>query len=444
MGGRKVKRRPVPAGVFSADIDSLARDGRGVAHIDSKAVFIAGALPGEQVWFRYTVSRGQYGEGVTTEIVQPSADRVTPKCAHFGICGGCVLQHLDPTRQIHYKQDWLLDNLQRIGKVIPDKVLPPLTGPHWGYRYKARLGVKYVFKKERVLVGFRERDSNFLADLQRCEVLHPKVGKLLPELAELISTLTIYNRIPQVELAAGENQVALNLRVLDPPSTADLEQLKTFAQQHDILFFLQSKGPTTTRPLNDEQPVELNYRLPEYDLQLDFLPNHFTQVNPGLNRQMVSRVLKLLAVQATDNVLDLFCGLGNFTLALARYAAYVTGVEGEPDLVAWAQRNAQRNSIVNARFLAANLAASEQIPLWQGQYQKILLDPPRSGAIAILPALAACQPERIVYVSCHPATLARDAGILVHEHGFRLRQAGVMDMFPHTAHVESIAVFERG
>jgi len=440
---RRVRRRPPPQGLFEATIDDLAHDGRGIAHRGGKAIFIHGGLPGEQVQFRYTAAHSQFDEGRVEAILHASADRVEPRCAHFGVCGGCSLQHLAAVRQIEYKQAWLLDNLHRIGKVQPAELLPPLIGPHWAYRYKARLGVRYVAKKGRVLVGFRERDSRFLADLRRCEILHPQLGSLLEQLGDLISELSIYQRLPQIEVAAGDNTLALSFRVLDPPTEADKAQLREFAERHSIQVYLQPKGPATTELLWP-QNAELNYCLPEFELDLAFLPYHFTQVNPVLNRQMVGRALALLDVQGTDKVLDLFCGLGNFTLPLARRAASVVGVEGEASLVEWAGRNATRNEVNNIRFYSADLAIEDDnMPVWAQDYDKALLDPPRSGALAVLPQLARCGPRRIVYVSCHPATLARDAGELVHQHGYRLLQAGVMDMFPHTAHVESIAVFEK-
>ena len=431
-----------PAGVFSASIDSLAHDGRGVAHIDGKAVFIHGALPGEHVQFHYTAVHGQYDQGVCENIIQASPDRVEPRCTHFGVCGGCVLQHLDSKRQISYKQDWLLDNLRRIGKVEPREILPPLTGPHWQYRYKARLGVKHVIKKGRVLVGFRERESAFLADLQQCEILHSAVGTRLQALAELIGSLSIYNRLPQIEVAAGDETVALSFRVLDPPTEQDKTALIAFGQAHSMQIYLQPKGPQTTVALWPPQ-AELSYYLPEFDLDLAFLPYHFTQVNSDLNSRMVSQALALLDVKAHERVLDLFCGLGNFTLPLARRGTEVVGVEGDAALVEWAGRNAERNSVNNTRFVKADLARETENPIWSGDYDKVLLDPPRSGALEVLSQVAACQPNRIVYVSCHPASLARDAGELVYAHGFRLTKAGVMDMFPHTAHVESMVVFER-
>ena len=445
MARKRYKRRykRPPEGVFTASIESLAHDGRGVAHIDGKTTFIHGALPAEEVTFRYGATHSQYDEASVVAVTTASADRVTPRCAHFGTCGGCVLQHLNPARQIFYKQDWLLDNLRRIGRIEPKQVLPPLTGPHWGYRYKARLGVKYVAKKAKVVVGFREREAPFVADLEHCDVLQSDIGSLLPELSKLIGQLTIYKRLPQIEVALGDQVKALNFRILDPPTEEDKAKLNAFGQQHGICVYLQPKGPATTYALWLNNPV-LNYALPEFDLTLEFLPHHFTQVNLSINRAMVTQAIQLLDVQAEDKVLDLFCGLGNFTLALARKAGQVTGVEGEQSLVDWAQRNAKNNHIANVDFHAADLASDVTSSIWlQQSYQKVLLDPPRSGALEMMPHIAALKPERIVYVSCHPATLARDAGQLVHKYGYQLASAGVMDMFPHTAHVESMALFIR-
>ncbi|MFO1352708.1 MAG: 23S rRNA (uracil(1939)-C(5))-methyltransferase RlmD [Gammaproteobacteria bacterium] len=439
---RRGKRGP-PQGEYSATIDALAHDGRGLAHIDGKAVFIHGALPGERVSFTYRQRHSQYDEGSVSAIAEASPERVPPRCAHFGVCGGCSLQHLDARRQIAYKQDWLLDNLARIGKVEPEQVLEPLLGPAWGYRHKARIGVKYVQKKNRVLIGFRERDAPLVADLRRCEVLHPKIGGLLEELAELIGALSIRERLPQVEVAVGDTAAALSFRVLDPPNAEDEAKLADFGARHDIQIYLQPKGPATTHLLWPRH-AELSYRLPGHGAILRFLPYHFIQINAAINQNMVLRVLELLDLGIDDHVLDLYCGLGNFTLALAPHAATVVGVEGEREAVEWARRNAAQNGIANAEFVAADLAGPVVDESWlRRRYAKILLDPPRSGAWEMLPHIAARQAERVVYVSCHPATLARDAGELVHRHGYRLARAGVMDMFPHTAHVESIALFER-
>jgi 23S rRNA (uracil1939-C5)-methyltransferase len=440
---RRHKRRPVPAGTFSATTEALAHDGRGVARVNGKSTFIHGALPEERVEFKYSELHSQYDAGVVETILEPSPERVTPRCPHVGICGGCVLQHLAPEKQILHKQEWLLENLERIGRITPHEILDPLTGPHWGYRYKARLSVKYVHRKERVLVGFRERATPFVADLERCEVLHPNVGNLLQPLAELIGALSIYNRLPQIEVALSDTQTALSFRVLDPPDEDDKARLIAFGQQHDIQIYLQPKGPETTYALWPENAV-LHYGLSRYQLELKFLPYHFTQVNLSINRRMIDQAIALLDLQKTDNVLDLFCGLGNFTLPIARRAATVTGVEGDRSLVAWAGRNAADNAIANAGFFAFDLTAQVAAEPWmQQQYHKILLDPPRSGALEMMPHIATLNAQRIVYVSCHPATLARDAGELVNRYGYRLSSAGVMDMFPHTAHVESMALFER-
>lgn len=439
---RHRRRVRLPAGSFPAEIVELAHDGRGLARIDGKAVFIHGALPGESVEFRYTGRHSQYDEGTVEQVLRPASERVTPRCAHFDLCGGCSLQHLAAERQIDYKQQWLLANLARIGRVEPERILPPMTGPHWGYRHKARLGVKHVAAKGRVLVGFRERAKPFIADLRRCEVLHPRVGELLEPLAELIGGLSIYNRLPQIEVAVGDDAVALCFRTLDPPTDTDRERLVDFGRQHGLQIWLQPKGPDTVHPLWPEV-ARLDYRLPEQDIRLAFLPQQFVQINPALNQRMVHQALESLALTPRDRVLDLFCGLGNFTLPLARHARHVVGVEGAADLVARAQGNARRNGIDNVEFHTMDLTADWSAQSWHARYDKVLLDPPRSGAAEAMPLIAGLQPRRIVYVSCHPATLARDAGMLVHEYGYVLRHAGVMDMFPHTAHVESIALFER-
>jgi 23S rRNA (uracil1939-C5)-methyltransferase len=441
MPPRSRKQR-LPTETFSAHVDALAHDGRGIARVGGKAVLLQDALPGEEVQFRYTARHNRYDEGATTEIHHPSPDRVAPRCPHFGLCGGCHLQHLDSARQIACKQTWLLDNLTRIGKVQPEEIFEPLTGPPWGYRRKARLGVKHVPKKGRVLVGFREHKSPYVADLTRCEVLHPRVGHLLTDLGFLVQSLSIYNRLPQIEVAVGDDAVvALSFRVLDPPTETDRAALIEFGRHHDIQIHLQPKGPDTTHRLWPEQ-ARLSYRLPGYDLELDFEPFHFTQVNTDINRPMVDRALNLLEITTEDRILDLFCGLGNFTLPLARRAGAVVGVEGDSALVASAQRNAERNAVDNARFFVTDLTGDVGDALWaRGHYDKIILDPPRSGALEVLERVAVLSPRRVVYVSCHPATLARDAGELVNRFGYRLLGAGVMDMFPHTAHVESIALF---
>ena len=436
-------KRVLPAEPVVAHLESLAHDGRGVAHLEGKAAFIDGALPGETVAFRYTARHRKHDEGRVSSVLVPSPERVEPRCLHAAICGGCSLQHLAPRAQIEAKQQVLIDNLERIGGVRPDTLLEPLSGAVWGYRYKARLGVKHVVKKGRVLVGFREKGSSYLADLSGCEILHPSVGARLTGLQELISQLSISARIPQIEVAIGDHAAALVFRVLDSPTDNDVERLRQFARDCNLHLYLQPKGPDSLSLLWPASS-ELSYRLPAYGLELGFLPTDFTQINPDINRKMVDQALRLLAPGPNESVLDLFCGLGNFTLPLARRAAQVTGVEGDAGLVARARQNARRNGIGNVAFHAANLVGLTGQESWLHRgYDKALLDPPRSGAAALLPQLRRLAPGSLVYVSCHPGSLARDAGLLVREAGYHLAAAGVMDMFPHTAHVESIALFER-
>lgn len=441
--GRSRKRK-LPQDPVVTNIDTLSHDGRGVAHIDGKAVFIHGALPGESVSFRYTRVQKKFDEGEAIEILMASADRVEPRCPHFGLCGGCSLQHQSAHAQIHAKQIALMDAFQRIGKVEPGTVLEPLvSGDAFGYRRKARLGIKYVAKKGKVLVGFRERGSPYVADIAECHILHPRVGLLITPLSELIGQLSIKERVPQIEVAMGDSECVLVFRILEPLSTADKQQLIRFGAEREVIIYTQTGGPETVAPLNGEA-AELQYALPDYDLQVHFLPNDFTQVNSALNRLMIKRALELLDLKPEDRVLDLFCGLGNFTLPIARSAAEVVGVEGDAGLVARARENAQRNGIENSRYYTANLYGELNKEPWlRERFDKVLLDPPRSGAIEVLEHLPKLGVKRIVYVSCYPGTLARDAGELVHKHGYRLVSGGVMDMFPHTAHVESIALFEK-
>ena len=439
---KRSRRRPLPAPVTGVTIESLAHDGRGVTHIDGKAVFIDGALPGEVVSFEYTTSRRKFDEGRVTAVQTASPDRVEPRCAHFGVCGGCSLQHLDSAAQIQAKQQTLLDNLRHIGKVEPGSLLPPMTGPAWGYRTKGRLGVKDVVKKGRVLVGFREKRSPYVADLARCEVLHPAVGERLEGLSGLIEQLEVRARIPQIEVAVASETTALVFRHLDPLTPHDQDVLKQYAMDQGVHVYLQPAGPDTVQVLWPEKSV-LSYKLASESVVIEFQPTDFTQVNTAINEQMVARVLEMMSLGETDTVLDLFCGLGNFTLPLARHAGQVTGVEGDAGLVSRARDNAALNGLDNTAFHVANLAVTNTDAAWAGSgYNKVLLDPPRSGAAEVMPLLGIIHPQRIVYVSCHPGSLARDAGTLVNELGYRLLSAGVMDMFPHTAHVESIALFE--
>ena len=429
--------------LVTTTIESMTHEGKGVSHIDGKTVFIHGVLAGEEVRFQYTRSHRRYDEGKAIEILKPSPHRVEPKCQHFGLCGGCSLQHLEPAEQIKNKQQVLLDNLQRIGKVTAEEILPPLTGPIWGYRRKARLGVKHVRKKEKVLVGFREKGSGLLAELERCEVLHPSVGPYLVQLADLVRSLSCYERIPQIEVAVSDEHTALVFRHLDELTDEDRQKLTDFARQYDLYIYLQSGGPDTITPLWPADP-RLVYRLDEYDVNVAFEPSDFVQVNTEINHKMIKLALDMLDLQKDDRVLELFCGVGNFSFALARQVAQVTSVEGEKVLVERARDNAALNKIDNVEFHVADLfEVDPQTPWLKQPYTKILLDPARTGADAILPQLAKMKVPCIVYVSCNPATLARDAGILCNEYGYKLKKAGVMDMFPHTAHVESIALFER-
>jgi 23S rRNA (uracil1939-C5)-methyltransferase len=428
--------------VVEAEITDLTHDGRGVAHLDGKAVFVTGALAGERVRLRMTGRHRHYDEAAVETILQPSPHRVVPRCAHFGVCGGCALQHLDPAAQIAAKQRVLLENLERIGKVQPQVVLPPLTDQPWGYRRKARLSVKYVDKKGKVLVGFRENNGRYVADIQRCDVLHPAVGERIAALSALIGTLEARREIPQIEVAAGDDCVALVLRHLHPLTEKDRAALVQFGREHGLAIFLQPGGIDSVEAL-EPTDARLSFHVGD-GLELEFRPLDFVQVNAGMNRRMIDLALELLGPQATDRVLDLFCGLGNFTLPLARRAAHVTGVEGEAGLVRRAGENARRNGIENVQFVTGDLATDQRAAPWARiDYDLLLLDPPRSGAEAVLEYLPRKATRRIVYVSCHPASLARDAGTLVHRHGLILQSAGVMDMFPHTAHVESIAMFAR-
>jgi 23S rRNA (uracil1939-C5)-methyltransferase len=436
------KRKPLPTDPVRVQIESLTHDGRGVTHVDGKTVFVDGALAGEEVDITYIKRQRRYDEAKVASIIHAAAGRVEPRCAHFGLCGGCSFQHLNESAQIEVKQQVLLDNLSRIGHVTPEDVLPPLTGPAWGYRRKARLGVKYVHKKERVLIGFREKHSHYVADISGCEVLHPSVASLLPALVTLVTALSNKEQIPQIEFAIGDHDTALILRHLAEFNADDRARLIAFAREHAVQLYLQSKGLDSVALLWPESGT-LTYRLARYNVEFEFKPTLFTQVNAEINASMVDRALELLDLQPQQRVLDLFCGLGNFTLPIARRAAHVVGVEGEAGLVQTARDNAQRNGITNVEYHAANLAEDVSIYPWSRQpYDRVLLDPPRSGAHELVQQAALWKAPRVVYVSCNPATLARDADVLVHERGYRLVSASVMDMFPHTAHVEAIALFE--
>lgn len=448
----KRKRKLLSAEPIQAVIESLTHDARGVARINGKAVFIEGTLPGEVVMFTYVDQHKRYDEGQLVEVLQPSVHRVEPRCVHFSTCGGCSLQHMDPAEQIHAKQQMLLDSLTHIGKVTPESWLPPLIGPQWGYRHKGRLGAKYVLKKSIMLVGFREKRGPLLAELTRCEVLHPAVGERIMELRALLNGLHARQDIPQIEVAVGEGHnyaAALVFRNMVTLDEHDLARLCEFGEQYNFQIYLQPGGYESVTLLwpTLESSAGLSYNLPEYHLEMFFLPTDFTQVNAEMNRTMINRALALLDPQPVDRVLDLFCGLGNFTLPLARRAGHVVGVEGVEQLVQRARENATHNGITNTEFHAADLDLRGDLmmdyPWFRHGFNKILLDPPRTGALELVKRLPEFGASRIVYVSCNPATLARDAAELVHQHGYRMRSVGVMDMFPHTTHVESIALFEK-
>jgi 23S rRNA (uracil1939-C5)-methyltransferase len=430
---------------LEATITNLSHDGRGVARIDNKATFVSGALLGERVVLKYLKRHRNYDDAEVVRLIEASPDRVEPRCQHFGQCSGCSLQHMDPVAQIAAKQRVLAENFERLGKVTPASWLPPLSGQPWAYRRKGRFSVRYVAKKGRVLVGFRdESNTSLVADIARCEVIHPALGPKVGLLANLIDGMDAARDIPQVEFAAGDDTVALVFRHMAQLSDRDRSALVAFGQEHGFAVYLQPGNGSSVYPIWPEAP-RLAFALPADDVELEFLPLDFIQVNAGMNQLMLARTMELLDLQPTDRVLDLFCGLGNFTLPMARHAAEVVGVEGEHGLVERAAANATRNGLGNVSFRVANLFEDQRSAPWASQsWDKILLDPPRAGADKVLEYLPRKGTHRIVYVSCHPGSLARDAGILVQKHGFKLVSAGVMDMFPHTAHVESIALFERG
>lgn len=427
-------------------IESLDHEGRGVAHHEGKAIFVDGALPGEVCEVSSYRKKPNFEQAQVTAILQASPFRVTPQCRWFGICGGCSHQHLDEAAQVAVKQRVLEDCFTHIGQVRPESMLPPVHGPTWGYRTRARLSVRNVPKKGGVLVGFHERRSSYVADMTSCEVLPRHISDLLPRLRELVAGLSIRDRLPQIELAAGEDVYVLVLRILEPLTPEDEERLKAFADVHQVQFWLQPKGPETAYPFYPLDAAELSYRLPEFSLVMPFKPTEFTQVNHGINRMLIRRAMRLLDPRPGERIADFFCGLGNFSLPIARRGASVLGVEGSAGLVARAVENAARNGLSeNTEFRVADLfQMTPEAYAGLGHFDKLLIDPPRDGAIELVKSLPENgAPMRIVYVSCSPATLARDAAVLVHQKGYRLVCAGVANMFPHTAHVESIALFER-
>ncbi len=436
--------------LLTATIAELDYRGCGVTRVDSKVVFVDGALPGETVSFRVTKKRGRFDQARVEGVDTPSPHRVEPRCSHFGVCGGCSLQHLDHAQQIDFKQAYLLDQLRAHAGVSPQTMLSPLVGSLWGYRRKARLGVKHVPKKGGALVGFRERNDHRIAELTRCEVLPRQVGCEIGDLRSLVSALDANNKIPQIEVAVGEesvpgrtHSVALVVRHLVALSAHDHGALCEFARTRGFQLYLQPGGLDTVERVWPHDAPPLSYSLPDFDLQLEFMPCDFVQVNGELNRALVRQAVELLAPSDGDVVMDLFCGIGNFSLALARRAGKVLGVEGVPALVERARHNARHNAIGNADFAMVDLSDEQRCAHWLSQgCSKLLLDPPRSGACEVVRGLREPYPSRIVYVSCNPPTLARDAAELVGTHGYALTACGVVDMFPHTSHVEAIALFE--
>jgi len=436
------RRAKIIAEPEQGSVTALSHEGEGIVR-DGKTAFVGGALPGEVIRFRRVRRHRGHDEGRLLEVIEPSADRVTPRCSHFGVCGGCALQHLSSDRQIEMKQLQLSDALERVAKVRPQSWLEPLRGPQWGYRRRARLGARYVAKKGRVIVGFRERLAPYLAVLDHCDVLSAPVGTLIEPLSVLLTGLAIREFIPQIEVAIAENVTALVLRVLAPLPEGDVAALQEFARQHRLRIYLQTGGLGSIAPLVPGTPADpLRYSLPEFGVTYDFAPSDFVQVNAAINAAMVSRVVSLLELDGNSRVLDLYCGLGNFTLPLARRAATVLGIEGDAALVERARHNAGVNGFTNVQFVAADL--TQALPLNAPYLAKgashVVLDPPRAGALEVMPTIAHLAPRKVAYISCHPGSLARDIAVLVHEFGFALRAAGVLDMFPHTAHVESLAI----
>ena len=426
-------------------VESLDQEGRGVAHADGKVIFIEGALPGELVTYASYRKKPSFEIAQVQQIVQSAATRTSPRCQYFGLCGGCSQQHVDARAQVAAKQRVLEDNLRHIGKVAPETILPAIHGEAWGYRHRARFSARYVPKKGGSLIGFREKRSSYVTDMRTCEVVPARISALLVPLRELVDAFSQPERMPQIELAIGGDTDALVLRILAPLAAADEALIRKFADRHRVQFFVQPRGPDTAVPFYPAHSGVLYYALPEFALELGFAPTEFTQVNPGVNAVLVRRALTLLQPQAGERIADMFCGIGNFTLAIARSGARVLGFEGARELVARAQSNAAHNGLsALTEFRQADLFALDDESLARlGHFDRMLIDPPRDGAVSLIKALSDQAPHRIVYVSCNAATLARDAGVLVHTKGYALSAAGVVNMFPHTSHVESIAVFDR-
>jgi 23S rRNA (uracil1939-C5)-methyltransferase len=441
MSRSKARKLPEP---LLATIDSLSHDGRGIARVNGKTVFVDQALPGETAKLKYFSSRSKYDEAVAIEIIDASSHRIVPECQYFTVCGGCSLQHMQQEYQIAHKQQVLLEQLKHIGHVESREILPAVTGSSWSYRRKARLGVKHVHKKAKTLVGFRERRKPYIADIDECKVLHPLIGNTISPLKGLIHSLSIKTQIPQIEVAIGDDHAAIVIRHLAELSDDDIARLQRFAEVYALDIYLQGnqKGPILALSTSYERPV--SYVIDEFGINIAFKPLDFTQVNFEINKKMISLVVALMEPEKSESILDLFCGIGNFTLPLATVTGHVTGIEGSPALVESARANAESNGIQNINFRCMDLYAEDSVPdILRNDYDKVLMDPPRSGAREVVDTMDFCRIKRVVYVSCNPATLARDAGILVQKKGYELIKAGVIDMFPHTAHIESVAVFEK-
>jgi 23S rRNA (uracil1939-C5)-methyltransferase len=448
MRRRSAKSRQQSSEVYiplQLDIESLDYEGRGVARHEGKVVFVEGALPGERVTASIYKKTPAFEQGFAQTIIHDSPSRTKPNCEYFGLCGGCALQHIEPRTQVAAKQRVLEDHLKHIGQVSPERILPAIYGPTWGYRHRARFTVRHVAKKGGVLVGFHEKRSRYVADMHSCRVLPQRISDLIGPLRELIVQLSIAQRLPQIEIALTEIADVFVFRILDALTAQDEVLMKTFADQHRLVVYLQPDGPDSTYLLHPVDATALYYALPEFDVQIHFRPTDFTQVNHAINTVLVRRALRLLDPQPGERIADLFCGLGNFTLPIARSGASVLGIEGSAGLIARATDNAMLNRLSsNVQFMTMDLFKIDAIQ-WAalGDFDKLLIDPPRDGALELIRLIGSNGPRRIVYVSCNPATLARDADLLVNTHGYRLLSAGVVNMFPHTAHVESIACFER-
>ncbi|AXS79245.1 23S rRNA (uracil(1939)-C(5))-methyltransferase RlmD [Dechloromonas sp. HYN0024] len=431
----------MPIGIIA----SLDHEARGITRQEGKAIFVDGALPGETVEYASFRRKSKFELAHLVRVIKASNARVAPRCPHFGVCGGCAMQHMDPSAQVAAKQRVLEDSLWHIGRVRPETMLPPIQGEPWGYRHRARLAVRQVAKGGPVLIGFHEWRSSYIADIRSCDILPPHVSALLMPMRELFAKLTVAGQIREVEVAVGEHCTAVLLRILESLTAADERLLRAFAEHHEIVVYLQPKGPDSICRFHPLPGPRLSYTLPEFNLEFDFKPSDFTQVNHAVNRVLVRRALRLLDPQPGERIADMFCGLGNFTLPIARSGALVVGVEGSAGLVARGKESAVANGLADrVEYGVANLfECTEQSLSKLGHFDKMLIDPPREGAVELVRALGHDAPGRIVYVSCNPGTLARDAAVLVAEKGYRFVSAGAVNMFPHTAHVESIAVFER-